>query len=210
MNSSLATGVMQAFVIFANAYHLDWLPPLTAGCIILGGLSGVGAWIIGPTKGLLVACHDGSLPPFFAQTNQKGAPTRILVLQAMIVSVLSLIYLLMPTVNSSYWILSVITAQLALIVYIILFASGLKLHYQKPHIQRTFRIPGKKVGIWLVCGIGAFSSFAVIGFGFLPPSIIPFQSVFVYELMLLAGIAVCCIIPFFLHHIKMRQGIGKQ
>jgi glutamate:GABA antiporter len=188
---------MQAFVIFSNAFHLSWLPPIIACCIILGGLSGVGAWIIGPTKGLLVASQDGSLPTYFAKTNGREAPIRILVLQAIIVSVLSLIYILMPTINSSYWILSVITAQLALIVYVILFAAGIKLHYKKPHIQRSFRIPGKKIGIWLVCGMGAISCLVVILFGFLPPDVIPFNNIFLYELILIAGIVVCSILPLF-------------
>jgi glutamate:GABA antiporter len=194
---SLATGIMQAFVIFADAYNLSWMPPLLAGCIILGGLSAVGAWIIGPPKGLLVASEDGSLPPFLAHTNEKGVPVRILVIQALIVSLLSLIFILLPTVNSSYWVLSVITAQLALLVYIILFTAGIKLHYSQPHIFRHFRVPGKKFGIWLVCGVGAISSLAVILFGFLPPSIVPFQSVFYYEFILIGGIAFCCIAPLY-------------
>jgi glutamate:GABA antiporter len=195
---SLATGVMQAFTIFADTYHMPWLSPLIAGCIILGGLGGVGAWIIGPTKGLHVASQDGSLPAFLSPTNKHGVPVRILVVQAVIVSLLSLVFILMPTVNSSYWILSVITAQLALLVYIALFASGLKLHYHKPDVARAFNVPGKKLGIWLVCGAGALSSLVVILFGFIPPSTVPFQSVFIYECILIAGIAICCLIPLYL------------
>lgn len=200
---SLATGVMQAFTIFAANYHLSWLPPLIAGCIILGGLGGVGAWIIGPTKGLLVASQDGSLPPFLAHTNKKGVPTRILLVQALIVSVLSLAFILTPTVNSSYWLLSVITAQLALLVYIALFAAGLKLHYKQPHVFRSFRVPGKKWGMWLVCSVGILSSILVILFGFWPPSVIPFSNLLVYELILLIGMALCCIAP--LYFIKKHQ-----
>ncbi len=195
---SLATGVMQAFTVFADTYHLPWLSPLIAGCIILGGLGGVGAWIIGPTKGLQVASQDGSLPAFLSSTNQKGVPVRILIIQALLVSLLSLVFILMPTVNSSYWILSVITAQLALLVYMALFAAGIKLYYYKPHTNRPFRIPGKKLGIWLVCGVGALCSFVVILFGFLPPSVVPFQSVFLYESILIGGIAVCSLAPLYL------------
>jgi amino acid transporter len=195
---SLATGIMQAFTIFADAYHLPWLSPLIAGCIILGGLGGVGAWIIGPTKGLLVASQDGSLPSFLAHTNKRGVPTRILMIQAAIVSVLSLVFILMPSINSSYWILSVITAQLALLVYIALFAAGLKLYYKKPHAPRSFRVPGKQFGIWLVSMMGILSSLIVIIFGFLPPSTIELESVCSYELILVGGIAICCIAPLIL------------
>lgn len=196
---NLATGVMQAFQAFLDAYHLPWLLPIVAICIILGGFSQVGAWIIGPTKGLLVAAEDGTLPKFFAKTNAREVPTRILVTQALIVSALSLLFILLPTVNSSYWILSVITAQLALLVYILLFTAAIKLRYQKSHIQRPFRIPGKLPGLWTVCGLGAFSCIAVIFIGFLPPVQIPFENIFTYELTLIISIVVCCIIPFLLN-----------
>jgi amino acid transporter len=195
---SLATGVMQAFKIFADAYHMPWLLSIIAALIVLGGISAVGAWIIGPTKGLLVASQDGSLPKSLAHTSKRGVPVRILLIQAIVVSFLCLIFVLLPTVNSSYWILSVITAQLALLVYIALFASALKLHYHKPHVARSFRIPGKKGGAWISCTLGACSCLAVILLGFLPPSQVPFQSVLIYELILLAGIAICCLVPLWL------------
>lgn len=199
----LATGVMQAFQAFTGAYQIPWALPLIALCIALGGFSQVGAWIIGPTKGLLVAAQDGALPKYFSKTNAKDVPIRILILQAILVSVLSLAFILFPTINSAYWILSVITAQLALIVYIILFAAAIKLHYQKPEIERSFRIPGKKLGIWLVCALGSVTSFAVILFGFFPPSQVPFHSVFFYELLLIFSMAICCAIPLFIF--KWRQ-----
>ena len=63
--------------------------------------------------------------------------------QAALVSLFSLIFILMPTVNSSYWILSVITAQLSLLVYIALFCRHDRLSYYKPDVARAFRIPGK-------------------------------------------------------------------
>ena len=188
---------MQAFKVFTDAYHLPWLLPLIAAFIILGGLSAVGAWIIGPTKGLLVASQDGSLPKFLQRTNDKGVPVRILLIQAGIVSFLCLLFVLMPTVNSSYWILSVVTAQLALIVYIALFAAALRLRYHKPHIPRSFRIPGNKGGAWIVCALGMLSCFIVILLGFLPPAEIPFQNLFSYEAILLIGMAVCCTAPLY-------------
>lgn len=194
---SLATGIMQAFKAFLDAYQLSQFLPLIAICIILGGLSGAGAWIISPTKGLLVASQDGTVPKFFATTNQNGVPVRILVAQAIVVSLLSLIFILMPTVNSTYWILSTITAQLALLVYVILFAAALKLHHHKAHVERSFRISGKKWGMWLVCGLGILSCVFVILMGFLPPSQVPFQSIVLYECILISSVAVCCLTPWY-------------
>lgn len=199
---SLATGIMQAFTVFTEAYGIPWLLPLIAGFIVLGGLSAVSAWIIGPTQGLLVACHDGSLPKFFGRTNKHGAPTTILVTQALIVSLLSLLFILLPTVNSSYWLLSIITAQLALLVYMALFAAALKLYYSKPHVERSYRVPGKKVGIWSVCLLGIISCIVVILLGFLPPSQVPFKNIFIYETILFGGMALCCVLPLII--IKKR------
>lgn len=201
---SLVTGVMQAFAIFANAYGLPWLTPLIAWCIILGGLSGVGAWIIGPTKGLLVASQDKSLPSFLSKVNRHDVPINILIVQALIVSFLCLLFIFMPTINSSFWLLSAMTAQLALIGYVILFAAALKLFYKRPEF-RHFKIPGKKIGIWIVCSLGICSCISVILFGFLPPSQITIDNVFTYELTLIGGMVLLCSLPFFIFKKMINQ-----
>ncbi len=201
---SLATGIMQAFVIFFNTYHIPWAIPLVAGCIVLGGLSGVGAWIIGPTKGLQVASQDGSIPPIFAKVNRFDAPVGVLWMQAVVVSLLSLIYILFPSVNKSYWMLSIITAQLALLVYIALFAAAIKLSYTKADVRRFFQIPGKKKGIWVVCCFGAISCAVVLLLGFLPPKQIVITNIFLYELVLIGGIASGCLIPLWIYRKKSR------
>ncbi len=195
---SLVTGTMQAFAVFVNGFGIPWLIYLIAGFIILGGMSGAAAWIIGPTKGLMVASHDGSLPKILGKTNRHGVPVNILILQAIIVSLLSLAFIFMPTVNSSFWILSAITAQLALLVYIGLFAAGLKLHYHKPEVVRSFRVPGKKIGMWSVCGIGIISCIIVILLGFLPPDQAGIKNLFLYELILIGGMIALCLVPLFI------------
>lgn len=196
---SLVTGVMQAFNIFATSYNLPWLSPLLAGCIILGAMSGVGAWIIGPTKGLLVASQDKSLPSFLSFVNNKEVPVAILLIQAFIVTILSIFFIFMPSVNSLFWILSAITAQLALVCYILLFIAALKLFYKKSEYNH-YKIPGKKTGMWVTCVLGAISCLVVILFGFLPPTQITINNIFLYEAILVGGMLVLCVIPllFFL------------
>jgi len=203
---SLATGIMQAFAIFTSTYNLPWLLPLIAGFIVLGGLSAVGAWIIGPTKGLMVATEDGSLPSFLGRTNKHGVPIVILITQAVIVSLLCLLFILLPTVNSSFWLLSVITAQLALVVYIVLFAAAVKLHYTKADVPRHFRIPGKKLGIWTIASVGALCCLLVFFFGFLPPTQVPFQNILLYEFILAGGILICCGLPLLI----VKKRISKN
>ncbi len=197
-NLSLVTGVLQAFFITAHVLHIPWLVPLLAGTIILGGLSGVSAWIIGPTKGLMVAAEDGSLPHFLTKKNQASVPKNILILQGIIVSILSLAFVLMPSVNSSFWLLSQVTAQHALIVYFALFAAGIALRYEKgAKKQRSFSIPGgKKGGMWCVGSMGIFACLVAFCLGFIPPVAVGIGKIWVYEMVLILGIFVSVTLPF--------------
>lgn len=200
---NLATGAMQAFTIFLHSLGIDWAIPIVAGFIILGGLCGISAWIIGPTKGLMVASEDGSLPLFLRKKNRHGVPVNILWIQGVIVTILSLVFVLFPTVNGSFWILSVITAQLALVVYILLFASAIKLHYCKSEVKRSYVVPGKTIGMWLCSGIGIFCCVIVMMLGFLPPIGVGIQNIPFYETTLIGGIVVICTFPFII--LKMMK-----
>ncbi len=126
---SLVSGLIDAFAIFFNTYHMPWMIPVIAVLIIIGAIACVSAWIIGPTKGLLIASRDADLIATFQHVNKYGAPVPILILQAVIFTILCSIFLLMPTVNSSYWILSDLTAQLALMVYVMMFSAAIYLRY---------------------------------------------------------------------------------
>ncbi|MQY59000.1 MAG: amino acid permease, partial [Clostridia bacterium] len=103
---SLVAGLMQAFTMFFNDYHLKWIVPVVAFMITLGALGQVSAWIVGPSKGLFATAKEGDLPPFFQRVNKNGVPINLLAVQGCIVTILSLVFLLMPDVSSSYWLLS--------------------------------------------------------------------------------------------------------
>lgn len=192
---SLVSGLMDAFQIFFNAYHMSWFIPVIGGLIILGSLSGASAWILGPSRGMLIASRDSQLPRWFQVCNQKQMPIGILFIQGMIVTLLCSLYLIMPTVNSFYWVLSNLTAQLALMFYILMFAAAIRLHYKHAQVHRAYRIPGGRVGIWLVCGVGILTCVGAIILGFLPPTQVAVGKVWVYETVLIGGIIICSLTP---------------
>ncbi len=201
---NIITGLTQAFAAFCQRYQLTGLYSSICCLIIIGGIAGVSTWVISPTKGLLVATRDGSAPAIFGKTNQYGSPVVILLLQAIICSLLSGVFLFMPSVSSSYWLLTAMTAQLAMMVYIALFASLIKLRYTQPHIERRFRIPGGKFGVWLVGGLGLASCLFAIVLGFIPPSQLSIGHVFTYECILILGIIGFCIPPIIIYTMKQR------
>lgn len=196
---SLVSSLIGAYAIFFKAHHWMWAVPLMVAMIFLSGLANMSAWVIGPTRGLWVAAEEGSIPKFFAKLNGKGMPVRILLLQAIIVTLLSAVFLLMPSVNSSYWILTALTSQLALLFYILLFAAAIRLRYKSPEVKRAYRIPGGNIGIWIMAGVGIVTSLGVIGLGFLPPTNLEIASKTMYELMLVGGILLFSLPPFFVH-----------
>lgn len=167
---NLASGVMQAIQYFFAAAGMPWLVAPMAVLITLGGVVSLAAWLIGPAKGLGIVAEEGNMPPMFDRTNKYGAPVAVLVIQALIGSAISLLYVFLPSVNQAYWILSAMTVELLCIVYILVFASVIKLRYSQPDTPRPFRIPGGMVGIWLVGGLGLFGTAFAFIVGLMPPS----------------------------------------
>jgi putative glutamate/gamma-aminobutyrate antiporter len=192
---SLVAGSIQAFSFFVSAYGLNWLTPLIAILLAFGAFGTLSTWIAGPSKGLLGAAQSGDLPPFFRRLNRHGMPVVLLITQAIIVTVFSLIFLVMPTVSSAYWILNAMVAQLYLLMYILMFAAAIKLRYKQPHVKRAYRIPGGLVGMWCVAGLGLIGSLATFFIGFFPPAQIPTGNTIFYVTFLFLSIILACAAP---------------
>lgn len=195
---SVVSGLIDAYSAFFQAYNVPWMTSVIAILIILGGLSGVSAWIIGPTKGLLVSAQDGSLPAVFARVNRFGAPVTILITQALIFSLLSTIFILQDSINAAYWILSDLSAQLALLGYIFMFASAIKLRYSHPDLQRAYKIPGGLLSVWIVAGTGIFCCIVAMAIGFVPPTQIPITNIAFFEAFLFGGLFIFVVVPWIL------------
>ncbi|BCA95438.1 putative transporter [Legionella antarctica] len=195
---SVVSGLIDAYSIFFNSYNMPWMTSIIAVLIILGGISGVSAWIIGPTKGLLVSARDGSLPARFAQVNKYGAPVTILVTQAIIFTCLSSVFILLDSINAAYWMLSDLSAQMALMVYVIMFAAAIKLRYSKPDQPRGYTIPGGNIVMWLVSGTGIVCCLAAMFIGFVPPTQIPIGNIVFFESFLVGGLTLFVLIPWLL------------
>jgi len=193
---NLVAGIMQAFDAFFARYHLLWMMPVIAVMLVMGGLGGVSNWIIAPTKGLLVAAQDGNLPPVFQRTNKQNAPLVMLLGQAIIVTILSSLFLFMPSVNGSYWLLTALAAQLYMLMYLLMFAAAIKLRIKAPNHPRAFRIPGGKIGLFVVAGIGMVGALTTLVVSFIPPDGIDVGSVSRYEITLISGLLITCLPPF--------------
>ena len=94
-------------------------------------------WLAGPSKGLLlISRQEGYLPPFLQKLNKNGVQQNILVTQGVITTLIGLGYALIPTVSSAYWVFSVITTQVYLIMYLLMFVAAVRLRRKEPDHPR--------------------------------------------------------------------------
>jgi amino acid transporter len=114
----------------------------------------------------------------------------------------------MPTVSSSYWILTALTAQLYLVMYVLLFLSALRLRYSEPGVARAYKVPGGKVGMWLVAGVATAAAVFAIALGYFPPAQLQTGSVLFYEAFLVVGIVLVCAVPLLVYQFR-RPGWAR-
>ena len=163
-------GVIEAIDTMLSGLGIPFLGHLLATMMAFGVIGSVNSWIIGPSKGILAAAEDGLLPRWFCKTNRHGVPKRLLIIQALIVSLLCLTFTLQPTVATAYFMLSDLTIQLYLIMYVAMFAAAIRLRYTQPDTPRSFRVPMDNLGLWVVAGIGILGAVGCVFIGFFPPA----------------------------------------
>lgn len=201
---NLVAGNMQAFSVFFTAYHMTWVLPIIAVLLVIAGLGSVSNWVIAPTKGLLVAAQDGNLPLVFQKENRFGSPTWILIWQAIIVSALCAVFMLIPSVNGSYWLLTALTSQLYMLMYILMFAAGIVLRFKYPNQERPYKIPGGNWGMCLVGGAGILACIVTVIVGFFPPSGVQVGNIYRYETILTVGLIAMCLPPFVAYKLRRK------
>lgn len=182
----IVVGIMQAFNHFFADLGVPQMSQWIAVTIVIGGIGGVAAWIIGPAKGLLASSAE-NLPAFFQKTNRFGVPIPLLFCQALIGSLLTLSFLWMPTVTGAYWLLSTMATQLAILMYAIVFVAAIRLRYCRKNTERPFKIPGGNYGMWLVGLVGLITCLLVLSLGFVPPTSIDVGNIWVYDGILISG-----------------------
>ena len=165
---SLAAGADQAFAAVFRVFHIEWLTPVMCFLLAYGAVTMVVTWVLGPSKGVLEVAREGYLPEYWQYRNENGMPTRILVIQGAISSLLALVVLFMPTISGAFWIMSALTAQLYMIMYLFMFAAAIKLRYSQPDKARPYRVPGGKAGMWIISGIAFLTALFAIVVGFIP------------------------------------------
>src|SRR5262245_17236417 len=203
---SLTAGVMQAFDIVFAHFGAQWLTPIIGICLVAASLGGMLTWLAGPSRGLLlISKQEGYLPPFLQKLNKHGIQQNILVTQGAVTTVIALLYAFIPDVSNVYWIFSVITTQVYLIMYLLMFLAAMGLRRKYPNHPRGYTAPI----LGVMCVVGFVASLAALLIGFVPSSQFGGGSTGLYVLIVGGGaLGLGLLVPFLFY--RLRKPSWKQ
>jgi len=189
---SLTAGVMQAFRHLLDHFSLGFVEPVIAIGLVVASLSGLLDWLAGPSTGLVqIGRERGYLPRYFQQVNANGVQLRILVAQGAVITVIGLLYALIPTVSRAYWIFVALATEVYLIMYVLMFAAARNLRRRQPEHPRGYRAPA----LLTISLVGVLASVAAAIVGLLPPSQLGHASTPLYVCAMLAGVLLIGVLP---------------
>lgn len=208
---NLTQSLLIGFDKYFEFIHASWLSPVIAVALAFGVLACVLTWVSGPSKGIFAVGKAGYLPPFFQKTNKSGVQKNILLIQGGIVTLLSLLFVVMPSVQSFYQLLSQLTVLLYLIMYLLMFSGAIKLRYNMKEAKRPFRI-GKKGNMlmWIIAGLGFAGSLLAFVLSFIPPAQIQTGSNAVWYGVLFGGCIIVVGAPFIIYANRRKSWLSKE
>ena len=205
---NLTQSLLIGFDNYFKYLHISWAGPVIAVALMFGVLASVLTWVAGPSKGIFTVGKAGYLPPFFQKTNKQGVQRNILLVQGGLVTLLSLLFVVMPSVQSFYQILSQLTILLYLIMYMLMFAAAIALRYKMKDAQRPFRLGKGNALMWITGTVGFAGSLLAFVLSFIPPGQIATGSSTVWYSVLIIGCVVMVVLPFIIF--AMRKPSWKD
>jgi amino acid transporter len=197
-NIDFDAGAAQAFTAYSTGFGVPLLGQLLSAMLLVGALAASISWVAGPSRGLLLVGRQGYLPRPMQRTNAAGVQAPILFLQGVIVTVLSLLFVVSPSVSQAFWMLQAMTAILYMIMYILLFVAAHRARQTRADVPRQFRVPAMA----LVATVGALAATAAIIIGLVPPSQFGNESPVTYAAILVVGVALLGLPPLIIHRLR--------
>jgi amino acid transporter len=209
----LTAGLMQTYENIFNWFGFSWIMPLIAVLIAIGSIGKITTWVLGPVRGLGRAAREGLLPPILQKHNKAGVPVNLLILQAIFVTIWGLIFLVLPGgINSAFWMLLALTTTVYIVMYVLMYMAAIKLRYSQSKVKREFKIPGGKLGMWIISGWGIISMIMIFVLALLPPSQSNVESInlIIFEILMIAGTIAVVTIPQIIYWKRKLSWIPKK
>ena len=158
------------FYEIGKSAGIPWVFTIVAWLSVIAGAAGTISWLAGVPLMLVGAGRGGLLPKGVQKLNKKGMPSRLMYMQAVVVSVVLVGLVLLPNVEGFYVLISQAVTILYLSMYVLMFWAFIRLRRTQPNRPRSFKVPGGMAGAWIVGGIGLLATFFGYIVAFIPPS----------------------------------------
>jgi amino acid transporter len=172
---SFISSIPQLIQLFFTKIHAPHIAPFINGLVILGCIGAANNWLIGPIKGVRFSAQEGFISSKYTQLNNHNAPSTLLITQALFICIISTLFLIVPSINATYWVMINTATQIYLLMYALLFFSAIK-------VALNTELPIKITIISTsVCGLSGIAIALLVSFA-LPPSL-QFSSPLSYALL---------------------------
>lgn len=203
-NLSVQTGLLDTIIILLQNIHLPIFIKPILFLIFIGNIGSLIAWMLASTRGMYVACQHNHVAPFLQKINRHQAPIGVLLFEAIIFTMVTSVFLIMPKITDTFWLLLDLASQITLIYYIILFMAGIRLRYVKA-TAGGFRLPGGNL-LWIcIMLIGALTSGLALSAGFIAPNDLDAHSVFLFRMVMSVGLMGALLAPILLIAKKNKE-----
>ena len=192
------------------SFGLGWMGNVMALLIMFGVVGQISALVTGPATGLMAVAQSGYLPTGLQKVNKNGVNKPLLWVEGAFVSLLCLILIVLPTVESAYQIMSQMATIIYLIMVLIIYGAFIRLRRTAPGRKRGFKVPGGKAGEIIVCAVGIIGALLALALSFLPPSQITTGSPAVYVGIIVAGVALFVAIPLIVYAMRKPSWRNPQ
>ena len=161
----------------------------------------------GPSFMLGQAGRSGFLPKFMQSNNKHGMPSRLMYIQMGFMTVVAFLVFLIPNIEGFVILITQAITILYMMYYVLMFVSFLKLRHDQPNRPRLFKVPGGKVGAWVVAGVGLLACLFGIVLAIIPPAQVAQEvgSPVTYVTVILTIIAVTFAIAFTVYQASKRH-----
>ncbi|MCE5169065.1 tyrosine-tyramine antiporter [Paenibacillus profundus] len=166
--------ITQPYLIFCENLGIPSIVVnMISAMILIGVLVQLSAWVLGPSKSMIKVADEGNLPKFFQKRTKRDIPITFVMIQAIVISLVAVLYVVVPDVNSAFLIITITTTILYCVVYALIAISAIRLRYKMPEVERPFRLGSKGNGLmWFVSILSMLSVAITITVSIIPPSIL--------------------------------------
>lgn len=138
------------------------------------------------------------MPPVLQKRNAAGVQEGILLAQGAIVTVLALLFVLIPNGNTAFATLVDMATALYLIMYMMMFVAAIRLRISHPEVVRTYRVPALK---W-IAGVGFVAAAAAFVLTFVRPAGFTGMSSLGYALLVAVVVVVLGVPPLIMYALR--------